>query len=168
MHCKLGFSQVVCRVIFVGFMKQISNFSASDLTSDGQRALYAWYGDIAARGEMPARADFDPLDFPAALPFLVLVNIEASPRRYRTRLVGTQVVEANGRDGTGHYFDETAGTEAAVERIEAVVAGRRPIFSTDVPMTWSPKDYKNYSVLSLPLSSDGTTINMIMYCLDFR
>lgn len=35
-------------------------------------------------------------------------------------------------------------------------------------MTWSPKDYKNYSVLSLPLSSDGTTINMIMYCLDFR
>ncbi len=140
-----------------------------DLLSERQRAVFAWYSEIAARkGQLPARVDFDPIDFPAVLSHLVLVDVEPSPRRFRVRLVGTAVVDANGRDGTGDYYDEIAGTAVAVDRANRAVADRKPSFEAGVPMTWSPKNFKLYSILSLPLSSEGEYVDMLMYCLEFE
>ena len=143
-------------------------FSSDDLRSDGQRAIYAWYNRQTKNGDIPKRSNFDPMDFPKYLPFLVLVDVEEAPRRYHVRLVGTNVVDARGRDGTGDYFDEVEGAELAVKRAEAIIESRQAQFETNVPMTWSPKDFRFYSTLSLPLSSDGTKVDKIMYCLDFE
>ncbi|MFP6773888.1 MAG: hypothetical protein VCE74_16365 [Alphaproteobacteria bacterium] len=144
------------------------NFSPADLHSEGQRAIYNWYLGQAAGGGIPMRRNFEPIDFPIFLPFLVLVDVEEAPRRYRVRLVGTKVVDARGRDGTGDYYDEVDGANLAIKRIEDIIESREPRFETDVPMTWSPKNFKIYSVLSIPLSSDGAKVDKIMYCLDFE
>ena len=114
------------------------------------------------------RRNFEPMDFPIFLPFLVLVDVKEAPRRYRVRLVGTKVVDARGRDGTGDYYDEVDGANLAIKRIEDIIESREPRFETDVPMTWSPKNFKIYSVLSIPLSSDGAKVDKIMYYLDFE
>ena len=149
-------------------MTEATEVQSSELPSDGQRAVFAWYCGILEQGRLPSRADFEPLDFPEALANLVLVDVEQAPRRYRTRLVGTAVTDATGQDGTGNYFDEVEGTKRAIERADHAVSSYRPGFESGVPMTWSPKDYKLYSILSLPLSSDGETVDMLMYCLYFE
>jgi len=141
---------------------------AKDFRSDRQRTVYQWFLSFAEHGALPSRADFDPADFPNVLSHLVLVDVEEAPRRYRVRVVGTAVVDATGRDGTGDYYDQNDGTADATERAAALVESRKPSFETGLPMLWSPKDYKIYSVLSLPMSSDGRNVDMIMYCLDFE
>ncbi|MDP6874872.1 MAG: PAS domain-containing protein [Alphaproteobacteria bacterium] len=142
--------------------------SSEDLRSDRQRAVYDWFIAFAERGTLPSRADFDPLDFAKTISHLVLVDVEDAPRRYRVRLVGTAVVDATGRDATGNYYDATEGTEAAAARAADLVESRQARFESDLPMDWSAKDFKTYSVLSLPLSSDGANVDIIMYCLDFE
>jgi len=108
------------------------------------------------------------MDFLTFLPYLVLVDVEEAPRRYRVRLVGTKVVDARGRDGTGDYYVKIEGVDLAVKRIEGIIESREARFEADFPMTWSPKDFKIHSVLSIPLSSDGAKVDKIMYCLDFE
>ncbi len=149
-------------------MSLVGDVDPCALRSDGQRTIFAWYTEVARANKLPARSDFDPIEFANALPHLVLVDVEHQPRRYRVRLVGTAVVEANGRDGTGDYYDQVKGIETAMERANRVVDGRKPLFEAGVPMTWSPKDFQRYSILSLPLSSDGERVDMIMYCLEFE
>jgi hypothetical protein len=36
----------------------------------------------------------------------MLIEVFHDPRRYRYRLVGTNVVEASGKNRTGRYFDD--------------------------------------------------------------
>lgn len=152
-----------------GFAADIGAVLASELHSEGQRTVFAWYSDVAKKKKgLPARADFDPIDFPAVLPYLVLADVEPSPRRFRVRLVGTAVVEARGCDGTGDYYDEVEGAARAIKRANQVSRSRQAKFEAGVAMTWSPKSYKIYSVLSLPLSSDGENVDMLMYCLEFQ
>lgn len=148
-------------------MLDAGNFSIWDLQSGNQRDLYAWYTAIAEKNVLPSRADFDPLDFPRALPHLMLLDVERSPPRYRMRLVGTLIVDASGNDSTGKYLGQDHGGEIALERAATVVANRSPTFESELPMEWSPMNYKKYSVLRLPLSADGEHIDMLIYCLEF-
>jgi hypothetical protein len=152
-----------------GFAADMGAVLASALRSEGQRALFAWYSEVAGRKKgLPARADFDPIDFPAALPYLVLIDVEPSPRRFRVRLVGTAVVDARGHDDIGRYYDEAEGAAVMFERANQVTKSRRANFESGIAMTWSPKSYNKYSVLSLPLSSDGENVDMLMHCLEFE
>ena len=144
------------------------DFTIEDLISDSHRSLYAWFTTFSERDTLPSRADFEPLDFPTSLQHLVLVDVEQDPVRYRARLVVTAIPEARGLDATGDYYDETTGTEEAIARAGAAVKSGKPSFYTNQPMTWSPKDYKRYSVLTLPMSSDGNTVDVIMCCLNFE
>ena len=149
-------------------MVNSGDFTLADLRSDSQRSLFTWFSTFNERRTLPSRADFEPLDFPTSLRDLVLIDVETAPVRYRVRLVGTAITEARGQDATGNYYDEVHGTEDATARADATVKNGKPSFLIDVPMTWSPKDYRRYNVLTLPLASDGATVDMIMYCLTFE
>lgn len=61
-----------------------------------------------ATGGVPPRSAIDPLDFPALLPNIILVERigERPGERYRFRLVGTDVVTHAGRELTGSHVDE--------------------------------------------------------------
>ena len=64
---------------------------------------------VSLRGDrtMPARTDVEPLHIPPEfLPNLMLIDVLHAPRRYRYRLIGTQVVAASGEDRTGPDFRE--------------------------------------------------------------
>lgn len=78
---------------------------AAQLRSTLVRSLYDWW--VANRGEeIPDRSAFEPAQMKAALPYLLISDIEREPFRVRYRLVGTKVVEATGIDFTGRYLDE--------------------------------------------------------------
>jgi hypothetical protein len=111
---------------------------------------------------MPARADIDPLDIPQLLANIFLIDVvPGEPRRFRFRLVGTRITELEG-EMTNRFLDEfipgAAGT-AMARHYEDAAQGRLSV--RHETLHWRRRDYVNYDVLLLPLSSDGRTVDML-------
>jgi hypothetical protein len=131
------------------------------------RQLYAyWQGKAAAR--LPARTDIDPADMPALLPYLFMIDVEPVPRRFRFRLIGTQVCTWAGRDVTGMYLDDPAyGARGAdIMRQYDEVVERGVPFYTEQPAARPERDYVFYERLVLPLATDGRAIDILLCGID--
>ncbi|HLI13692.1 MAG TPA: PAS domain-containing protein [Alphaproteobacteria bacterium] len=127
----------------------------------------------AKRGEraMPARSDLDPHEMKKALPHLMLTDVLDGGSRFRYRLVGTAIAEAFGRDMTGLYIDEVMSDGRYRDFIlglyRDLVEKRRPIYSES-------RYYSERKVglsaerLMLPLSSDGTVVDMVLAAQVFK
>jgi hypothetical protein len=129
-----------------------------------RRLLDDW---VRWRGErlMPGRADFLPEDIRYILGNVILHEVaEREPLRFRYRLIGTLIVARRGFDFTGRYLDElpTSDVRAVVTRInERVVRERRPLlWHYDMPDL--DHRMRHCEVLSLPLSADGSDVDMIL------
>jgi hypothetical protein len=72
-----------------------------------QTLAHYWFARRGPDGLVP-RAAIDPLDFPALLPNIMLLDRIGLPpdERYRFRLAGTEVVNFAGRELTGRHIDE--------------------------------------------------------------
>lgn len=150
-----------------GTEDQIVEFSVDDLPSGPHRDLYTlWLGKRMPE-RLPGRADFDPVEMPRLLPHIALVDVERDPWRFRARVFGTAIVEAIGFDPTNRYLEEVAGTERIQRRAEVMAGSRQPYFVAQEPLRWSAHDFKYYSTLGLPLSSDGTIVDKLLYSMVF-
>ena len=114
---------------------------------------------------MPARRDIDPADIPALLRHVSLIH--KLDGQFHFRLVGSAAVEQFGRELTGDVVGSHAGnapeTVAAVQAVcERVFATARPVFATGLYETGLSTTH-GHSVLFLPLSDDGTHVNMILF-----
>jgi hypothetical protein len=118
---------------------------------------------------MPAHRDIDPVDIPRVLPHMALVH--KPDGQFRFRLAGTNIMQMIGRDLTGAPIDSHAGNAGApLEGLaERVFATARPVFVTGFFKTRLDA-IQNVSALFLPLSDDGTYVNMMVgtrvACLD--
>jgi hypothetical protein len=131
--------------------------------SEDVRRLYAYWQARRGAKRFPAREDIDPVDFKFALGRVSLVDVLEDPRRYRYRLVSTSITKHLGYEMTGKYSDEIPEKELRdyVERLYAkTVTVAAPIYEKEKAILdgrlWE------YEALMLPLSSDGSRINMIM------
>jgi hypothetical protein len=131
------------------------------------RRLYE-YWQSKAKGRLPARAAINPADIPALLPYLFMIDVESAPRRFRFRLIGTQVCTWAGRDITGMYLDDPAygprGPEI-MRHYEEVVERGVP-FYTEQPAQRPERDYVFYERLVVPLATDGRTIDILLCGID--
>lgn len=121
-------------------------------------------------GALPRRADIDPLDLRRHLPNLILIDVEHDPLRLRYRLIGTRITQAMQRDSTGRYYGEIY----APEIVEAIHGSFRWIFANRRPLRtfgqafYPDRNFYDYETLNLPLSSDGTVIDMVLGGLVFH
>lgn len=125
--------------------------------------LYRYWLERCAGRPMPARMDVDPVDLPRRLlPHLFLVDVEEEPRRYRYRLVGSELTAAMGRELTGRYVDEMPYLfrKFALPAYAEVMAARAPIYREI--NAFEALQRIRYKRLLLPLSDDGARINMVM------
>lgn len=127
-----------------------------------------------ARGSrpMPARRDIDPVLLPTALlPHILLIEVHRVPAiRFRWRLIGTYITDVVGRDMTGAWWDEIYLPDV----IEALQTGPMEVLRTGRPVRTigrAPLDERAFLVsenMDAPLSSDGSTIDMIMVVTRFE
>jgi len=82
-----------------------------ELDDNRLRRLFAYWLEKRSERQFPAKSDIDPVEFPFALGYVTLVDVERDPRRYRFRLDGSILVELSGTDYTGRYLDELPGEE---------------------------------------------------------
>jgi hypothetical protein len=120
-----------------------------------------WLGKGTGKG-MASRTDIDPLDIPALLANVFLIDVvPGKPRRFRFRLVGTRITELEG-EMTNRFLDEfvpgAAGT-AMARHYEDTLRGH--IYMRHETLHWRKREYVNYDVLLLPLSRDGQTVDML-------
>ncbi|MDP6831067.1 MAG: PAS domain-containing protein [Alphaproteobacteria bacterium] len=139
-----------------------------------QQALDYWQ---RLRGErnMPARKDLNPADIPRLLPKLMLADVsdpeaDSKDPHIRFRLVGTEVVGRYGSELTGHRLSEIdygsrADDVAALYR--RAIDCAKPQFARIE--FWQDHDRLiRTEHLLLPLSDDGTNVNMILVAVHWQ
>jgi hypothetical protein len=123
--------------------------------------LYRYWLSKCGSRHMPARCDLSPSEITALLPFLMIVGKPGGQLRYR--LVGTAVVQTMGYDATGSavgsYLVSPKDVVEARAIFERVFTGARPLFSTG-EFIFKSGTRLTLSHLALPLSDDGTAVNM--------
>jgi hypothetical protein len=133
-----------------------------------QQTLDYWQRLRGGR-RMPARKDLNPADIPRLLPKLMLADVgqekaDADIPRIRFRLVGTEVVIRFGYEMTGYELSEIDyGNQA--EKIAGLyrraVDRALPQFAR-IELSQGPTRIIHMQQLLLPLSDDGTNVNMIL------
>lgn len=133
--------------------------------------FYDYWASLCGGRPMPSRKDIDPLQIaPEYLPNLMLIEAFHDPRRYRYRLVGTNVVGASGDDRTGRFFDEADFFKihpVVIQQYDHVDDAGPPLYSLE-PFTNLRNGSNDVDRLMLPLSSDGQRVDMLMVLFQLR
>jgi hypothetical protein len=133
---------------------------------DNQILLSLWRYWLAQRGArpMPQRSDIDPVDIPALLPHLQLVERVPPEGRYRYRLAGSAIVEAYGRELSGKYLDEIVPPHRraiAEGHYNLVFAERHPLYVRNKYTTTRALDVTATRII-LPLAGAADEIAMLL------
>lgn len=144
----------------------------SELNGTNLIRFFDYWSALCHGRPMPSRKDIDPLQMPAGfLPNVMLIDALHDPRRYRYRLVGTNVVGATGEDRTGRFFDEVRffrSFPTVLQQYEMVVETGQPLYSLEpFTNTFTGVVYE-VDRLMLPLSNGGQVADMIMVLFEFK
>jgi hypothetical protein len=132
------------------------------------RAAYDYWLDKRQGRLMPSRADIDPVDIPALLPYVMLIDV-VEPLNFRYRLIGTEARSIMRRNYTGQLFSEIDGKDESSilwQGCEAVVRGKQPL-SLSPPYVGSETLRECENVL-LPLSDNRVDVTMIFKVISFE
>ena len=130
------------------------------------KQLLKYWTTISPDHRLPARTNIDPIQIPALLPNVMLVDVEQPATRFRFRLVGSAIVKLLGKDCKGSYVDEIRLSDE--EDLEDILADYLAVLTTSAPickrrsvMTADNRQFL-YERLLLPLASDGTMIDCLL------
>lgn len=127
-------------------------------------AFFLYWESKRCGRAMPSRADIDPLEMKSWLPGVALVDVQRNPYRLIYRLVGTRATKLRGQEVTGMAVQDAwfgASLDAALENYRLVIEEVRPVYDWD--RTPAPSGFaREAETLLLPLSSDGTTVDMVL------
>jgi hypothetical protein len=134
-----------------------------------ERLYQHWLGKRRGRA-MPSRADIDPLEIPTEIwPYTMLLDVvwENGVPRFRYRRVGDVFWRLAGREPTGLFIEdvlpEKAGYRRYVIGIYQEMVARRMAIYTENSFTLAGRGTEMLTRrVSLPLSSDGEAVNMVL------
>ena len=117
---------------------------------------------------LPARSEFDIVDFKYILGRLNLVEVQRNPLRFRYRVHGTECARLLGYDMTGKFVDQYPDpvysarvrrnfTSVVENRLPRCDLGKREIVDGRIIQ---------FEALILPLAKDGEIVDMLMVALD--
>jgi len=146
----------------------VTEIELDGLAEERLRAMYAYWLSQRRGEQPPPLSAIDPLAMPlGALPWITVLEVEWAPLRFRSRLVGTEVVEAIGVDHTGRYLDALPAMEGQLVRFTWCAETRHPYLAR-ATMTWSPRDYKGYRTLALPFVDAEGRVARILHVFVFE
>ncbi|MGH6914393.1 MAG: PAS domain-containing protein [Geminicoccales bacterium] len=129
------------------------------------REIYAYWLKIHPPRGLPGRQHFEPMDVPALLRHLRLLDVEHPGPRFRVRVIGTQYAERLGRDVTGCYLDEVFekfGGSRFHRGLMDVVETKRPMWRRG-PLQWFCREpYSSVERIHLPLARNGEAVDMVL------
>ena len=129
------------------------------------RALTEYWLSIHPAEGIPGRQHFEPLDVPALLPNIYLVDVCPATRTFTFRLMGTALVKLFDRDHTGLPF-ETAydgGRRSHSYRdMVGMLSSRQPCWRKAPGYFRKDRDHLTLERVVFPLARDGRTVDIIL------
>lgn len=110
----------------------------------------------------PSRADIDPADFKEYLPNVMLIDVRHEPLDFKYRLIGTGIVDRSTRDYTGtRVMDLKHQRKPSIiwSLYERTALERKPAL---MMIPYLNDETRYAEIQTLPLSQDGTDINMLL------
>jgi hypothetical protein len=136
---------------------------ATPTTPVAQELLAYWQSKLQGR-RAPRREDILPEELGKLLPWVILLEVVGEPPRFRVRLAGTGVVREYGAEMTGKFLDDLdmgAALDRSLEDHRRAVREFRPVVGTFDFKTQDGR-WMSYERITLPLSADGETVNMLL------
>ena len=149
------------------FREFLLNPRPDDVPGQKLKWFLEFWHRIKGNRSMPARDDFAPQDLKPILPFVGLTDIFHNPLRLGVRLMGTAIVSESGRDLTGQFLESMSGVDEVRSCYIKMIEAQVPYYSGLQPLTWASLNYNTSASVVAPLSADGETINMAIYCMEF-
>ena len=114
-------------------------------------------------GRLPARNDIDPLELRALMGQLFLVDVSGDPSAWRYSLIGTNIAERAGADGTGKSIGEIFQAEyaPAVFRAYRYTIDERAPLRIHGCVRWQRREHLSYDAVIMPLAADGTDVDKL-------
>jgi len=134
------------------------------LRSSVLKTLYDNWQHLRRGRPAPARGDIDPTKIICVLPYIGLFDVEAAPRRYRIRMMGSQIVAWYGCDVTGRYLDEIDFGESekfTFEILDQVVDKVAPAYMSGEYTKYDERNIR-YERIFLPLCDEGTKVTALI------
>ncbi len=132
------------------------------------RRLADYLASKVSPDTLPGRQHIEPTEIPDLLPWIMLVEViaqaDAEPR-YRIRLVGTEVVDIQGIDGTGKYVEEVLNRAEAAMIMQGygeIVRSHVPGYREGVVATVE-REHVRYRRIAFPLARDGEHVDMLIF-----
>ncbi|HVO13715.1 MAG TPA: PAS domain-containing protein [Alphaproteobacteria bacterium] len=132
-------------------------------------ALAHWHRLRGGR-RLPLRADFDPSEVPALLPYVIVVDVLRDPPDFQYRLLGTAIDRVLGGSYRGKRYSELSYTRpgtAIWDEHCRVVAEQVPLRSTVAFVGPDGAVQKAEHVL-MPFSDGGETVDMLLAVVAVR
>ncbi|GAB4391072.1 MAG: hypothetical protein Tsb0032_00970 [Kiloniellaceae bacterium] len=138
--------------------------------------LHQYWQSLCRGAAFPARADIDPVDIPALLEHLVLIDVLRDPLDFRYRLVGGHIVQHAGRNVQGKTIRglmADGGPRARELQGKAMAVGeiladrQEPLcieLTYDAP---EGQERKRLQAIFLPLAEPGEGMNMVLGGLSY-
>ncbi|SLN76243.1 PAS domain-containing protein [Oceanibacterium hippocampi] len=155
-------------------MSRPTSLLAADIetASPDQLAIRKYWSERKDGDRLPGRQHIRPEDIPDLLPRISLVDVVPGPagRRFRSRLIGTELVHRFGRNITGKFGDELY-TPEYLEQLNATYNGiiearEARLFRCS---TMTANNYLlRYSRIIMPLARDGMTVDMLLVLFEFE
>jgi len=126
--------------------------------------LFVYWRSRCRDGLLPARADIDPIALRGILPSIFLLDV-LGPRRFRTRLAGTEIVAQNGFNPTGQIMDDAlmqGPHRQTLDMYDFAASRQLPVQYHANPFFSDEKPWLAYRSLVLPLAgADSQTGSLI-------
>jgi hypothetical protein len=128
-----------------------------------QRLQAYWESKKGGRAA-PPKAAIDPAELRDLLPNILLIDVIGDPPRFRARLFGSALVAAYGEEVTGKFGEDVDLDEVHDELmsfVERATAECKPQYLRTA-FTKHDGRHLQYEQILLPLSEDGTKVNMLL------
>ncbi len=126
--------------------------------------LFDYWRERRGNRPAPARRNIRPMEIPSILSIIHLIDVYENPLAFRHRLIGSEIIEALGRDVTGKWVDEEIYGEMAGEVFDglAAVAWEMRPYRRLSRLDWIARPWLAMESLEMPLLDDDGRVNMIL------
>ena len=133
-----------------------------------QQSLAYWRSKLAGR-HMPDRADIDPAEMTAFLPYVFLIGVQTEPLDFQYRLIGTMMDQHMTERYTGRWMSEIPhqrDPSTIWRACQQVVITGQPMTS-EVPYVGKHKEFKRTEDVIMPLTAGRDTVETLLVTAAF-